>query len=957
MLEFLNHVLPPEGQGHRCAVAIKDKRVNPFFTSTNEELAHMLRNIDGRQWNSYLACATFTDLSVKKPRGQDNVHSVKSFWLDLDVGKAKPYATYEEAKDALLSFCLAIGVPVPTIVCSGYGVHAWWTLEQSIPGKEWTVAADKFKQLTISHKLNADASRTADRSSILRPPQTLNWKNPEEPKEVYLDGDLQNFIPNALFMGKINPAGLPPIPSDSFNSSLLGGLAQAAPNEPSYGVLAVQRCGQLKSFRDLGGKVEEPVWYANLGVLAHCVDGEPLAQEWSSGHPAYNEVETERKLEQARTRSGPTTCARFKDLNPEGCKGCPFNVTSPIQLGKKQDVVVPPPVEMPVDRKLWLPDGFEWGNNLAIMARIKDPLAEPDEHKYILVEVCPFPFQIDNIRIKETNGTAGSQSVLISTRTPHMPWSSFTADISELTGSNWQAVLADKGVRCVSGAEKPFKSLVNKMIDARLKMEKPDTCYSSFGWRNGRTQFIAGRKMYYKFGSKEVSGTEEFETRAGKLVPSPGADFNKWRGLANKLFTPGCESQAFPFLCSFAAPLMDLMFANDEGGGIVSLVSHGSGRGKSTMLAAVESVWGTVNGSLRITEAESVAAKFKSIGILKNLPVVIDEWGSEDAGITRLLVTQFTGGRDKNRLTQAGKSTSEPLTWKTILIGTTNRPMVDQLRSSNDHAQANRIFEVPLIVPDYILNTHSATLNKEFEKCYGLAGPVFIAHLLNNFDLSDLEKRATALLESFALKLKLDNNYRYNLRTIAAVAVAAQILTTPDKTTGEPMLDFTPSAIIQWALDVVAESARNKDGKTTYEEQACEFIRNHTPDFVIVDGPFNPKVPVQLYNRPAYKSVKGRYEKKNGRIFIPSTLMREFALKVKIPYPEFCAALMGSGLLLQRNRSTLLSAGVVAMSPVKMSCWEIDATHKALTDVNEAFEEFLPMNDKGNKIAKPEEGE
>lgn len=946
LLEFLSHVLPPEGQGLRCAVAIRDKQIRgQILCETNAQLEYLLRGMDKKGSNAFLACSSFTNAKVDSPRSQGNVAFVKSFWLDIDAGVGKPYVDYQEAKAAVLEFAEATNLPIPTLVCSGNGVHAWWTLETSITGLEWTKVAKELKRLTSTHNLRADNARTSDRSSVLRPIGTRNLKDNNAPKEVYLDGDLQPVIPNNIFMDKVLVSGIPSGLEfgSALDTDILGGLSSSAPQEPSYALLARERCGQLRDFEQLHGNVEEPLWYANLGVLAHCQDGERFAQEWSSGHPNYSAVETQQKLEQARTRAGPTTCDRFKSLNPVGCKGCPFSVTSPIQLGKKEDMVTPPKIEPPRERKMWLPEDFVWGQNYEILTKVRDPNSTPEEPKFLLRKVCPFPFQIEAVRIEETHGVAGDQSVLISKRTPHSPWTSFTAKQGDLYASNMASVLAAKGVVCAPGMEKQFKKLVHGMIEGVTQMRLEDVCYNSFGWKKNRTQFVAGRKMYTNSAIATVSGTEEFEKRADKLQPHPSGDLNMWRSLANKLFAPGCEAQAVALLCSFAAPLMDLMFSNSEGGGILSLVSHGSGRGKSTALAAVESVWGTPT-CLRITEAASIAAKFRSIGLFKNLPVVIDEWGSSDAEVTRELCTIFTGGLDKDRLTQHGLSINERLTWKTILIGSTNRPMREQLQGAGDPAQANRIFEIPIVVPDYVRSSHGASLEKNFEKCCGLAGPVFISHLLRNYNLEDLEARANTILEAFVAKLKVPNDYRFNLRIVAACAIVAQILATPDKETGEPMLSFTPSTTIQYMLDIIKTDAANKESKTSYEEMLTDFIRDNTHDFVVVEEPFNAKKPTQLYNKPSYHALKGRYEKSIGRILIPSSIMRKFALKSKVPYSEFCTALMASGVLLQRNRMSLLSAGVEGMTPIKLPCWEIDATHDAIGGDMTLFEDFQPHN-------------
>jgi hypothetical protein len=108
---------------------------------------------------------------------------------------------------------------------------------------------------------------------------------------------------------------------------------------PASASRIADQCRQLAQFRDTKGNIAEPLWYAGLCVLTRCVEGERIAHEWSSGPPGYSVTETQKKFAPALRDSGPTTCARFESLNPEGCKDCPHkgSIKSPIVLGLRDD--------------------------------------------------------------------------------------------------------------------------------------------------------------------------------------------------------------------------------------------------------------------------------------------------------------------------------------------------------------------------------------------------------------------------------------------------------------------------------------------------------------------------------------------------------------------------------------------------------------------------------------------
>jgi hypothetical protein len=129
------------------------------------------------------------------------------------------------------------------------------------------------------------------------------------------------------------PDYLKPLPECGLAAIALHNVDQA--RGPASGEIIAEQCAQLREFRDKQGQIPEPLWYAGLGVLAHCEDGDRLAHNWSSGDPRYSPAETQERLERVR-EFGPTRCDKFHDVNPALCERCPRwrKITSPIQLGR-----------------------------------------------------------------------------------------------------------------------------------------------------------------------------------------------------------------------------------------------------------------------------------------------------------------------------------------------------------------------------------------------------------------------------------------------------------------------------------------------------------------------------------------------------------------------------------------------------------------------------------------------
>jgi len=215
-LQFYGHVLPTLGTK---SLVTKEKE-GQFFkhhpVSSIEELAALTELFDGKQQDVYFACATYQqgfykdELGKTKFRTSENAGWVKSFWMDIDCDRAKAdqgkgYLDVTQALKALEEFCLSTGLPLPTIVFSGGGVHCYFVLDHEITKDEWLPVAKKLKTLTHHHRLLADDSRTGDIASILRPVGTHNWKPSRMGKEVELH-HLSKLIPFETFTQLIDDA-------------------------------------------------------------------------------------------------------------------------------------------------------------------------------------------------------------------------------------------------------------------------------------------------------------------------------------------------------------------------------------------------------------------------------------------------------------------------------------------------------------------------------------------------------------------------------------------------------------------------------------------------------------------------------------------------------------------------------------------------------------------------------
>lgn len=275
--------------------------------------------------------------SYVQPRSQQNAKEVRALILDVDIRPDKPerfHTSKAEAAKELSDFCKLLGIPLPTIIDSGGGLHCYWPFEVAISAAEWSAMARQFKLVLQANapRLAADPTRIADSASLLRVPGTINYKRKRPVKLIHA---CTKQLPALSYAQKLSDCR-PNSSTPQGDSPLAAALNCSQPVE--LGPIE-SGCSWIKQYRDAQAEASEPEWYAVLGLVKHLRDGdrtsEDIARSYSEGHAGYDSAATLEKLRHAREgQSGPTTCARFRALRPDRCQGCPYHgrIVSPIQI-------------------------------------------------------------------------------------------------------------------------------------------------------------------------------------------------------------------------------------------------------------------------------------------------------------------------------------------------------------------------------------------------------------------------------------------------------------------------------------------------------------------------------------------------------------------------------------------------------------------------------------------------
>jgi hypothetical protein len=949
-LVFLERILPEDG--YKCATVFNDGKVWNKFFATTEELARFISVQDGLGRTVYHACAAF---GTPDSRKQSNAIGAKSFWLDIDAGEGKPYETAIDAALAVRAFYERIGLPPPIYIGSGNGLHVYWPLVEMVGAKEWQRYSHGLKKLAHFHALEVDASRTSDISSVLRTPGTHHRKGAEAklvrvgdltgPYELsdfdcFLEGesDADQYRSEMPILRTSRASGRRGVSVPS----IISAAANIYVDEPNYTEPITRNCKQVARLALSGGRLNEPDWYAAIGVLAACTDGEAYAHHWSSGYPGYTFAETQSRLDRSR-EYGPTTCVHFASLNPAGCTGCAWKgrITSPIQLGRPSHESSRLRVDTPREsiearsedsekEPAKIPDPYKWrGGALVIETEKKDGVPTYET-------ISTYPVYLDAVQTGEVHD---SHSLSMKLELPHEPPKTIIMPAKLMFSNSGMSEMAGAGVM----VHNPdlFRRFVRDSVDMWNGEKKLERRYDQFGWKDEESAFLYGTQLYTADAVKSVIGSDEVQSRSQYLGPRRNGSIGAWSNAANQLFALGHEVQAFALLSSFAAPLMRF-HSSGEGGAIVSLVSDKSGTGKTTALEAAASVWGRLKGT-QIIDDDTTVAKGLKLAVFGNIACTYDELYNRDPEVIRRFVLMFTNGRDKDRGTADGTLRHVRAEWQTILLLASNNSIVDILSSMDGtDAPAYRVLEFIMDTPASMDKRRGDALKQQLDNNSGYAADSYLRSLLQPDTLSYIKKALPKWTDEIWNRTGLDKEHRFWVRTIASVIAAGTIV----KHAG--LLDFSVDRISGWAIEQVQNKHRSHgelSGHRSPISMLVSFLDQHLLDTLVVPKAFRPG-PNQTSHvlLEPRRSLLIRHELMEHRIYVEEQTLKKWLVKSGVNTEGFYKELKDKGILGTTRRITL-GAGT-PHSTGQTTALEFIANHPAMSGHVAAVETIVQPSGK-----------
>ena len=882
--ELLSAVLSPDGW--YCVVGLKKTGLpKQVFVQGLDEIDGVVDDLLAKHYDVYFACAKY---EADTTRSADNVKVIQSFWLDIDCGKGKPYATQADGLEALKDFCSALGLPRPCVVNSGRGWHVYWPLTAGVSRPQWKRVADRLKALCAEHKFEADPARTADAASILRMPQTFNHKtDPALEVSVVVMGKPTDFDTFKAKLGVMEevPDYLPTY-ADDMTRSLMGN------KQFRFSVIVEKNtkgtgCFQLTKAITEQESVDEPIWRAALSVAGHCVDADTAIHDISKNHPDYDPNIT---AEKAHRIKGPYTCEKWQGLNPTGCDNCIHKgkITSPIVLGAE----VAAATEADNTVQFTLPNAAApttyvipeypfpyFRGKTGGVYRKNDDEEDPEA---VLV------YEHDLYVVKRLKDPQAGETIWMRLHTPKDGVKEFALPaVDLLTTDKLREKLAWFGVIALKKQMDGIMAYIVRFAKELQYKEGAEIMRSQFGWTEGNKSFIVGDTEIAADGDR-YSPPSSYTNQLVDWM-APVGSYEVWQSVVNVYDKPGFEPHAFGFFTAFGAPLLKHLNLN---GAIINMINNQSGTGKTTAIKAMHSVYGHPE-EMMLIQRDTMNVRLHRLGVMNNLGLGCDEitkMGPDDFSDFAYAVSQGRGrGRMKSNENAERMNMAK---WQTILLCSSNASAVDKLKAlkSTPDGELMRLIEYEIPATKLLSKAEADEIYPKLYANYGHAGRIYIRDLVAN-----LEDRVGEVREVQRLidqKTGFTNRERF-WSGVAACNIAGALFA---KRLG--IIDIDVGRVFKWMLKEFAKMREEiKPPASTHASIIGEFWNEHRRNSLVINGEVDKRTGVEMLPimEPQGELIL-RMEPDTQKLFIISKKLRNWCSEHQITLKDVLNSLTADGV-------------------------------------------------------------
>jgi hypothetical protein len=931
--DLLDVVLPSEGR--YCAWG-NGRYISQEFYDTREEFNKQIDWLVNNEFDAYFGCAKYGDANHRK---HSNAEYFRALWMDIDCGpekaapdangKIKGYIDQSTGLQAVAAFCKKNALPRPIVVDSGYGLHFYWVLSETLRRNVWDSLSKGLRDLALKDGLIVDTA-VFEASRVLRVPGTYNYKK-DEPASVQVISDRYEVKGYEEWKALLNA----PEPEEERDfiprrlSPLMESMLENRAKRFSTIMLKSVKgegCKQLLFCYENQADIEYNLWRSALSIATHCVDRDSAIHKMSQHHPGYTEGETEKK---AADIGGPHFCTTFERENPGGCDGCPNKgkFKSPIMLGAEiaraedfddgdgDDGHATASVTYPA-----LPDPYFRAKSGSIYINIgsEDPPVLVYEHNLYVVKRMHDPF--------------AGETALLHLHLPRDGLKEFPVALSNLVVKD--RLREDLAKQGVAAGDAQVKNLLNYLITSVKNLQvtnKAEIMRTQFGWVDKNAKIIIGDREITKDGSFYSPPSTSTSDVIDMMKPT--GSLEKWKEVFNMYSRPGLEPHAFAALTAFGSLLLKFTGIS---GAIINVIYPKSGSGKSTTLYMCNSVIGHPK-TLASMWKDTYNAKMHRLGVLNNLANTIDEITNTGPTEFSDLAYSISQGRGKNRMKAMSNEMRINFTsWQGITLTSANASFYEKLGLAKDSpdGESMRLFEYR-IEPTNVIGTAEGKqmFDQQLFENYGHAGDIYAQWLVNNLE------EAIATLRQVQAKIDADVQFTARERFWSALAACNITGGLISKKLG--LHDYDMKAIYNW-LKVQLGSMREELSPPTTESTNIlgDFINSHINNVVVVNGRADART--NLDAAPIMEP-KGelhiRYEPDTKRMYITVAAIRKHCAERQIGYKDWLKQMADKNILVGVTNKRM-SKGMKVISPA-VRVVELDTSK----DEYLKMDDYMPANE------------
>lgn len=912
--DLLDAVLPTEGR--YCVIGV-GKYADQTFWDTREEVDAQVAKLLAGKFDVYFGCAKFGALNN---RTHANAKHFRALWIDIDCGPTKGvpdekgiikgYLTQDDGMVEFRRFCKEVGLPRPIMVNSGYGIHAYWLLEETIDRREWEPLSNRLRDLCVQHNLIVDAS-VFEASRVLRVPGTKNFKYDTEADVDVINDSSSRITYQQMkdLLGAPDPvAEQPDFLPKTLSPMMEAMLSNKVKRFKTIMIKSAKEegCQQLLHCYENQESISYDMWRSSLSITAFCVDGDMASHRMSEKYPDYDRAEVDKKIDDLRRTGGPHHCTTFEKWNPGGCDGCIHKgkITSPIVIGIEvleaddgdNEVVVEEDGQDQTYQIPAYPPPFFRGKNGGVYRK---PMEDEDDPLLV--------YEHDLYIVKRMTDPNAGETLLFRLHLPRDGVREFSIPLAQaVVKEKLRDALAPQGV-APSGKQVDALLWYTMTFVKNLQYaNKAEIMRTQFGWVDGDSKFILGDREITKDGI--FYSPPSTATKEDSALIYPKGDFEKWKEVFNMYALPGMEPHAFAALTAFGSPLLKFTGLS---GAIINVIYPRSGSGKSTALYMCNSVYGEPQKLASIWK-DTFNAKMHRLGVMNNLPNTIDEITNTTPMEFSDLSYSISQGRGKNRVkSQSNEMRVNNTSWQGITLASANASFYEKLGAAKNSpdGESMRLLEYSIAPNDVIdVALGKQMFDHQLRENFGHAGDIYAQWLVNNLESAkDLIAKVQARIDK---KVQFTSRERF-WSAVAACNIAGGLIA---KSIG--LHDYDMAAVYDWLVGMLAEMREDiKPPQSNPTLILGEFINSHMNNALVVNGEIDARSNLEampLLEPRAELLV--RYEPDTKHLYIAAKQFKDFCVEQQINYKSVLKELETTNVFVEAMNKRM-AKGMKVVSP------------------------------------------